>query len=152
MKSLKLLLVFFSFIMALSFSASAQNNRYVKTDKGKYAEVGKTTILTTTNATATHIDSIVIADNTAGIVTAEIVGAATNGDAVTGKQIFRYKKTAGTLTLGTAANILAIVADAGITGGTFAYNVTATNNLQIKVTGAAATTVRWRSTITQAIR
>ena len=141
-----------AFSATISFAQAQTGPEYIRTISGRLAVAGKTSTVTTTDATATHIDSAVIADNTAGIITVQAVGYATNGDGITGKQIVRYSKKAGVLTLGTPANELAIVADTGLSGGTFSMAATPSNNFQVKVTGKAATTVKWRCVVTQSPR
>lgn len=137
-------------ITLFSISVTAQNNWKTRATNGKLIEAPKLTVITTTNATATHVDSIVIADNTAGIITIEGVGAVpTTGKAITGVLVYRYSKSAGTLTIGTVTSVVAIVADTEVSGGTFALAATASNNAQLKATGKASTTVRWRFNVFQ---
>jgi hypothetical protein len=131
-----------------AFNVTAQMQQ-LKTIQGKVVNYGKVGTLTTADATATHIDSIVIADNTAGLIEVSVVGQSTAGDGVTAKVIYRYKKVSGTLTLSAATNIMAAVVDTNLSGATFALAATATNNAQLKVTGKAATSVKWRSLIVQ---
>lgn len=146
MKNLKLLLI--GLLCLASFSVSAQMLQ-VKTTTGKVVNYGKVGTLTTTDSVATHIDSIKIADNTAGLIEVYVVGQSTAGYGVTAKVIYRYKKVSGTLTLSAATNIMAAVVDTNLSGATFALAATATNNAQLKVTGKAATSVKWRSIIVQ---
>lgn len=136
--------------MLFSASIMAQNNWTVKATNGKLVQAPKLVVLTTTNATATHVDSIVIADNTAGIITIEGVGAVpTTGKAITGVLTYRYSKSSGTLTVGTVVSEVPVIADTEVSGGTFALAATASNNAQLKATGKASTTVRWRFLILQ---
>lgn len=102
--------------------------------------------VTTTDATPTTLGSLKIGDTQAGVIQATVVGIDSAGLAVTGTKIVRYKKVGGTLTLGTAADVLAVVADSGLTSATFAF-VAASNNVAIQVTGTAGKTIKWTATI-----
>lgn len=133
----------------LATSVMAQNNLKVKATNGTLVDIPKKTVITTTNATATHVDSIVIADNTAGIITITGVGAAATGKSISGAMMYRYSKASGTLTIATADTLCAVTADASLSGGLFALAATASNNAQLKATGKASTTVRWRFLVLQ---
>jgi hypothetical protein len=141
--------LFIATLILISMTGMAQNNGQVRTTKGKLIDVPKQSRITTTNATATHVDSIVIADNTAGIITIYAVGAAATGKSISGAMSYRYSKASGTLTVATADTLVAVTADASLSGGLFALAATASNNAEIKATGKAATTVVWRFSVLQ---
>lgn len=143
MKNFKLILCSL-LCMACVAGASAQVN-YIKTDKGKMFPVGSMKRVTTPDATPVVIDTLAIQDNSGGVIEVTCVGSSAAGDVVTGKLIYRYKKSAGTLTVASAANESAIVADTNVSGATFAAAATASNNLKITVTGKAGLAVKWRS-------
>ena len=99
--------------MATAVTASAQLQQ-IKTVSGRLIPYGSIATTVTTDSTLRVIDSIVVVNNTGGIIEVTVVGSSTAGDAITGKQIFRYKKASGTITLSSATNILATVVDAGL--------------------------------------
>lgn len=102
--------------------------------------------VTTTDATPVKLGTLKIADTQAGVIQATVVGIDAAGLAVTGTKIVRYKKAAGTLTLGTPADIAAVVADSGLTAATFTF-VANGNNVDIQLTGTAGKTIKWTATI-----
>jgi hypothetical protein len=102
--------------------------------------------LTTTNATATQIDLVTLGTNEIGTITVKVIGFNAVGvAAITGTKSYRYSKVAGTLTLGT--EILnpadSLVVDTGVSGATFAASAVS-NNISVKVTGKASTTIYWK--------
>lgn len=108
-----------------------------------------TKTVNTTDATATQIDAITIGADESGIITIKVVGFdKVDGAAVTGIVGYRYVKTGGTLTLGSAIAIEPIVADTAVSGGTFAASVVS-NNIVVKVTGKASVNMTWISMIKQ---
>lgn len=102
--------------------------------------------VTTTDATATVLLTIDAGTTDAGIIAAHVVGQDAAGLVVSGAKIVRYKKVSGTVTLGTAADLLAVEADTGLTSATFAFAATA-NVITIKVTGTAAKTITWTASV-----
>jgi hypothetical protein len=105
------------------------------------APIGDLVVSTpTTDATPTEILSITPADQSAGVLWIWFAGFdATN--AITGIKAVRYKKVAGTVTLGTVGNLLATEIDGGLTAS---LSITAsTGNLLVQVTGVAATDMEW---------
>jgi hypothetical protein len=145
MKSLKFLICSM-LVLACSLSLSAQI-QYQKTISGKLVPVGKIATYTTANATPVVIDTLAIADNSAGIMEIVAVGSTTAGDGVTGKLYYRYKKVAGTLTVATAEVASAIVADTNVSGATFAFAATSYGNGKLTITGKAALSIKWRTLI-----
>jgi hypothetical protein len=97
---------------------------------------------TTTDATATTVATIEASTDDAGVIIASVVGNSVGHGAVTGVKTVRYKKVAGTLTLGTASNTLAVEADTDLEDATFAF-AAVSNNIAIQVTGKAATSIKW---------
>jgi hypothetical protein len=108
--------------------------------------------VTTTDATPTNIDTVTVSNNEVGVLEVTVVGYYGTAPAgVTGKQIVRYKKVAGTLTLGTAADVLAVETDTALGAATFAI-VASGNQIYIRVTGAAAKSVAWESHVTKQLK
>jgi hypothetical protein len=95
----------------------------------------------TTDATPKKLGTIQIGATKAGLVTVSVVGF-DNTDAVTGIKAARYKKVAGTLTLGTPGAVLAVETDTGLGSATFTLSAVA-NNIDVMVTGAAGKTINW---------
>jgi hypothetical protein len=105
------------------------------------APIGDLVVSTpTTDATPTEILSITPADYSAGVLWIWFAGFdATN--AITGIKAVRYKKVAGTVTLGTVGNLLATEIDGGLTAS---LSITASSgNILVQVTGVAATDMEW---------
>lgn len=99
--------------------------------------------LTTTDATATKVDSLVITANEVGFITIKAVGySADSVAAVTGIRTYRYTKVDGTLTLGSVIETQAPVADTKVSGATFTA-VASSNNIVIKATGKADVSMNW---------
>lgn len=94
----------------------------------------------TTDATPTEILSITPADYSAGILWLWFVGF-DSGNAITGIKSVRFRKVAGTLTLGTVTNIMATEVDGGLTAS---VSITASSgDILVQVTGVAATDMEW---------
>jgi len=108
-------------------------------------DYGREAIVTTTDSTLTYLDSIPIASNEAGIIEVQLIGFNdSTKTAVTGTKILRYVKTGGTITLGSATDVLATVTDATL--GTATWTVTAVaNDIVVRVKGKAGFTIRWQS-------
>ena len=99
--------------------------------------------LTTTNATATKVDSLVITPNEVGFITIKAVGfSADSVAAVTGIRTYRYTKVDTVLTLGSVIETQAPVADTKVSGATFTA-VASDDNIVIKATGVADVTMNW---------
>jgi hypothetical protein len=131
-----LLLITLSLFTVAGFSQSTFYTRNL-TEKFQKA-------VTTTSATATHIDSTVIAANEAGIFELRVIGYnEANSTTYIGFKRFNYKKVAGIDTIAFAALDSSVVT--GIGSANFTFTATAGNNLQVKVVGAASTTVKWIS-------
>ncbi|MEO9145081.1 MAG: hypothetical protein ABI237_05940 [Ginsengibacter sp.] len=118
----------------------------IRSTGGKLVNSGRTSNVNTTDATPTIIDTLTLGANSGGVVQYTAKGVAANGDTITISQIVRFKKAAGTLTLGTPADILASVVDAGLSGGSIAISA-ASNNINVTVTGKAAVNVSWKCNI-----
>lgn len=98
---------------------------------------------TTTDATITTVNTVTISDNEVGFITIKTVGYSPDSvAAVTGIKSYRYVKKAGTLTLGSAVNVLTPVADTQVSTATFVASASG-NNILIRVTGIAALTMYW---------
>lgn len=139
MKKLK-----FFFALALSacvMFASAQIQT-VRTEQGKLINVGSFKKVITTDSTITTIDNIAVIDNTAGLVTVSVCGSDSLGNGYTSKIIYRYHKSAGTLTLAAGTNISAASVDAGLGTSVSTFTVVS-NNLVLTVKGKLAGSA-WR--------
>ncbi len=138
-------LLFLSLLVISGFAISAQTLQF-RTTNGKAVPYGRYQTTTTEDSALNTLDSMVIADNSAGLIEVSVVAADTSGNGVTGKQIYRYHKSAGTLTLSSATNISAIVTDTGL--GTATYTFTKVDdNLVLKVKGKHTVPVKWKALI-----
>lgn len=132
-------------VCVVSFSQTTQS-LYLKNSNGNLFRYGYEAVLTTTNGSAHAIATFPIAAYEGGLLQARVVGVDTAaGDVVTGVIGIRYKKAAGTLTLGSPISTQAIVTDAGIAGATFAW-AASSNNVVLNVTGDTSSMV-WRADI-----
>jgi len=96
----------------------------------------------TTDATPKKLGSYVPAAGKAGILFLTVTGF-DGTDAITGQKAIRFKKNAaGTLTLGTAVDVVASVVDAGLGAATFAMSAVS-NKVDVMVTGAAGKNISW---------
>lgn len=150
MKSIKVFLMATAAMLAfVSFSFGQSANKFdIHAANGKYVEYGREASITTTDSVLTTLDIIPITANEAGIITVTLVGY--NGDApaaITGIKEVRYKKVAGTLTLGTVNDIVTGVTDTELSGSTTWSIVASSNNIYIKVKGKLplASGVKWRA-------
>ncbi len=126
--------------LALVASSFAQSSRY----KGSNLNESIVSTFTTTDSVTTTAQTISIDSNAIGTIEVYVIGyAPSTGDGVTCIKTVRYKKTAGTLTLGTSADILATQADTGLSGAAVAFS-TSSNSVIITVKGKLATTVKWK--------
>lgn len=132
--------------MATAVTASAQLQQ-IKTTSGRLIPYGSIATSVTVDSTLRVIDTIQVINNTGGVLEVTVVGSSSAGDAITGKQIFRYKKASGTLTLSSPTNLLTTVVDAGLGTATFSVSTTSFGNVQVRVKGKDGTSVRWRSVI-----
>lgn len=83
----------------------------------------------------------------AGVIMVHCIGVDTQGNAMSGAKMVRYRKTdQGVLTLGTIQNVLAVQRDTGMTGTDFNI-VTVNNNIDITVSGVASKDIAWQVTI-----
>lgn len=101
----------------------------------------------TSDATNTTVKTLTIPDASRGIVEVwmDCIGTDDGTKGLTGVKRVRYKKTGGTLTLGTIEDEMAIERDGGLTTATFTIT-TSSNNIIIQVTGEAATNLKWKPT------
>jgi hypothetical protein len=96
--------------------------------------------VSTTDATPTEILSITPADYSAGVLWIWFTGF-DSANAITGIKAVRFKKVAGTLTLGTVGNLLATEIDGSISAS---ISITASSgSILVQVTGVAATDMEW---------
>ncbi len=107
--------------------------------------------VTTTNATATKVDTINIDEDEIGTIQVIVIGLKSDGSAaITGSKSYRYAKASGSLTLATATinPTDSLVVDTGVSGATFAASAS-DDNIVVKVTGKASTTIYWRVIVKQ---
>lgn len=98
---------------------------------------------TTTTATATTVHTVNVADNEVGFITIKAIGFSPDSvEAITGIKSYRYVKKNGTLTLGSAVNILAPVTDTDVSSATFVASASG-NNILVRVTGISGLTMYW---------
>ncbi len=142
MKSFKFLSILLIAVVT-TFSASAQLQQ-LRSTSGKLVKYGRVATLATTDSALNVIDTFAVGNNTAGMIEVGVAGQDSVGSGVTGKQIYRYKKVAGTLTLSAATQIMAIVTDTPLGTATYTFTATDSNNLQLKVKGKLGVTVSWR--------
>jgi hypothetical protein len=136
-------------IALISITATAQTNQnlYLQNGNGRLFRYGYQGFLTTADGSAHTIATFLIGANEGGVLTARVVGVDTaTMDEVTGVVGIRYKKVAGTLTLGSAINVQSIVTDAGLGSATFAF-AASSNNVVLNVTGDASTSVVWKAEV-----
>lgn len=142
MKKFILIATLFASMALIASSVSAQTfyNRNIKQ--------GFVKTKTTTDNTATTVYTVPTTSNEIGFITIKAMGfSKADTAAVTGIRTYRYTKVNGTLTLATVVETLTPVADTKVSGTTFAA-VASSNEILIKVTGKAATTMYW-NVITQ---
>lgn len=145
---MKRILFFLSlFILIASFATAQSAQQQIKTTSGKTVGWGRMKSYATTDSALNIMDTVAITNNTAGVIEVTVTGVDSIGLGVTGKQIYRYSKTAGTLTLSAATQTLAIVTDTGLGTATYTFTATASNNLKLTVKGKLNRTVTWRSLI-----
>jgi len=146
MKRLKILLACtIAFAMMAPTVSQAQTSKWIST------EFRKQSTLTTTDSAYNTIATIPIAANEAGILDVQVTGYNDSlSIAVTGRQVVRYKKVAGTLTLGTPSNILAKETDTGLQytniGSTWDIS-TSSDNIIIRVKGKLTYKIKWESRV-----
>lgn len=118
-------------------------NTTVKTTSGNLYIIGQQATMITTDSAIDPIDSIVLNPTEAGVVEVTVTGLnQLTGDAVTGVKILRYKNAAGTLTLGSATDVLASTTDTGL--GSATWSITSVNNnLYVNVKGKNTISVKW---------
>lgn len=162
MKSLKFLSLFLLAVLAFSVTGTAQTYKekkvYVKsTDSRIYHYTDskwnvfasqKQSTAKTTDSTLTYIDTITVASNESGILEVQVIGYNDSlSIAVTGKKIVRYKKVAGTLTLGSITDVLATEVDTGLqntsVGGATWTIVAASNQIYVRIKGKVPYNIDW---------
>lgn len=101
----------------------------------------------TSNAVATTAHSVTVDANSRGIIEVRVEAVSSDGTkGLTGIKRVRYKKIAGTLTLGTVETEMAIEYDGGLSTANFTIT-TSSNNPIIQVTGEAAQDLNWKVTV-----
>lgn len=99
--------------------------------------------VTTTDGNAATVFTQPVADNEVGMIVIKAIGLDSAGvNGITGIIGYRYKKVAGTLTLGSVVNIMTPVVDTALSGGGIAA-VASSNNIAVQVTGKASVNVDW---------
>jgi hypothetical protein len=101
--------------------------------------------LKTTDSAYHYIDSITLKANEGGIAEVSVIGFAYDtAYSVTGKQIVRFNKRRGTLTLGTPTVVLAIETDTVLGSATFAL-VSSGDKIYVRIKGKNTYNMRWQS-------
>ena len=119
------------------------NNNDITVKNNAYAAYGKVEVYTGDATPNVIIKTITPADNSAGTFEVDMAGIASNMDAITGKKHVRYRKTGGNITLGSITNIVPTTADNSL--ATANWTITAASGkLEIKVTGVANATIKWK--------
>lgn len=143
MKKLFLLSLFSAILCTISFMAEAQT-RYLNRNITEGIVREKTTTDSTGYST---VDSLVVGANEVGFVTVHLVGYNDSASVgVTGVKHVRFKKIAGTLTLGTVGDLQTTVADSELSPATWRI-IAVNNNVYVQVKGAPAITIYWRSVL-----
>ena len=119
------------------------NTNDVQIKNNAFTVYGKVEV-TTADATAdVLIKTITPAGNSAGTLEVDMAAVSTSLGMVSGKKYVSYKKSGSVVTLGTITDVAASVADGNITAAS--WTITASSgDIQIKVTGVASTTIKWR--------
>ncbi len=120
------------------------NSNDVQIKNNAFAAYGKSEA-TTGDATAdVLIKAITPADNSAGTLEVDMAAVSNSLGTVSGKKYIRYKKSGNTITIIAITDVAVSTADGNI--ATANWTVTAgSGDLQVKVTGVAATVIKWRS-------
>lgn len=148
MKALKFFLIALLAAITIPVMAQTKTVRMTTTNYSIF-DFGYSTTYTGTLGTAVNADTITVAANEGGLLRVTCVGYSDDStSSVTGSKIVRYNKVAGTLTLGSPSNILAVAADTKITTATFSV-AAVSNNICVTVTGVAGVTIRWKIIIEQ---
>lgn len=118
------------------------NNNEIEIRNNSYAAYGKVAVVTGDATANVIIKTITPADNSAGTLEVDMAAVSSTLQTITGKKFISYKKSGDVITVG---NLTEIVSQAdGILTGT-GWSITgASGDLQIKVTGLAATTIKWQ--------
>ncbi len=103
-----------------------------------------TDVISTTDATLTTLSTIPISNNTAVLLTVDMVVASLAGDSAVIRQSYKVTNNAGTVTLSAAFDMYSII-DAALAAITVSF-VVSTTDVLIRVTGIAATNINWSAT------
>jgi hypothetical protein len=149
MKNLFKVFIVLMLFCLYSCPSMAQTNQalYLRNSNNNLFRYGYQAILTTTNNTPATMLTFAVATDEAGFIEAQVVGFdSTNGLAITGALQIRYKKSAGTLTLGSPVTDATLVVDDSLHSATFAFSASS-NNILLRVTGDTGKTVKWIANI-----
>lgn len=131
-------------VTCLATQAQTVNPLKLPTASYKLFDYGFSATMTTTDSAVNTIQTIEVGEDEAGVIEVQCVAFNDSlGLAVTGSKILRYVKTGGTLTLGSATNVLTSVTDAGLGTATWAVSA-ADDNIILTVKGKLNYTVNWR--------
>jgi len=129
-------------ILAISVCASsigkAQPTYYQRNVSEQFKKTG-----TTTNSTATTLDSIVVSNTEGGTIEIKAIAyLQDSGSVYVATKQYRYQKKLGTLTVTIIDSSQSVSSD--LSGaGVFLSNSGAGNNLRLSVVGKSSTTLRW---------
>lgn len=133
----------FSFLMLTLVTFTAVNAQKILLRNGDERFAKK---LITADSTFRSIDSATVYNNEVGIVEATVIGLdSANAKGVTGIIKARYKVAAGTITLATSTEDLALVTDSGLTPATFQF-ATSGSKIYLQVKGKLDVRVHWYTT------
>jgi hypothetical protein len=103
----------------------------------------------TTGATQTIISTITIPDNTSGQLVVHINGLKSDNTLSTnGFRIYAYRKASGSLTITGQLLPLSDVTEGALSTTSWTVVANGSNNIDIKVTGNASTTINWSTEFT----
>jgi hypothetical protein len=109
-----------------------------------FAAYGKVEAITGDATAEVLIKTITPADNSAGTLEVDMAAVSSGMASFTGKKYARYKKSGNVITIVSVTDVAGSVADGSISSASFTVTG-GSGNLQVKVTGAAATTIKWRA-------
>lgn len=130
---LMLTMVFFTQVNAQKVLARNGDERFAKK-------------MITADSTFRSIDSATVYNNEVGIVEATVIGLdSANAKGVTGIIKARYKVAAGTITLASSTEDLALVTDSGLSPATFQFTSSG-SKIYLQVKGKLNVRVHWYTT------
>ena len=147
MKRLITILVIAVTILCNTESIRAQSTFLQRNSTEKFVKA-----VTTTNATATTIDTIGVATNEAGWLEMKMLGYYEDStSSFVGTKLIKYYKVGGTLTITSTIDSTASI-NTPLSGSDYWVTKNSYNNLVTKVSGKASKTVYWKLITKQYLR